>query len=301
MLESIKDLKENILLYKQKIDNEEDVSEIIRLKRLILEDEHKILDAYENKNSLDSTSDFKTLRDEVNSRPSVNRYSTGIRPLDDHLDGGIEVGSFVQLAGESFAGKTHLLLETLSNVAHNSPVMLFNFEMGERRITSRLEKSLLTEEAEKNFLINSKARELTLIITEIKNKAKDGVRFFGIDSKMKIEVKDEDTDLKAFRKISHELSKVAQQEELIIILINQMSDSDLKDKRGGLKGGNDQLYDADLVFFYWVDKKDKDPNNWVRTLQCTKNRQDEKLFSFETMLVDNNGQEITIKKESYEK
>ena len=279
---------------KVKIDNAVDLDDVISLKRKKIELEIELLDIYADKNALESTSDFKTLRDDVNARPTIDRYSTGIIPLDAHLKGGIEVGTFIQLAGESFAGKTHLLLEILSNVAGHSRVMLFNFEMGERRIVDRLDEQLLSTDSELNFLINSKARNLSVIIKEIKNKADEGIKFFGIDSKMKIEVPEEDTDLKAFRKISHELAKLAQQEEIIIILINQMNESDIKESRMSLKGGGDQLYDADIALFYLVSKTDENPNNWKRKLVCRKNRQDEVLFWFNTE-INMHGKTIEVK------
>ena len=235
--------------------------------------------------NISSTVTAKELNIDVKSRPKVALYSTGT-PLDGRLGGGIEVGTFIQLAGESFTGKTHLVLEILSNISGYARVLFFNFEMGERRINSRLNSLLISHEQDENFLINSKARKLSEIVTEITNKAKEGIKFFAIDSKMKIEVPEESEDLKAFRKISHDLAKLAQQEEIIIFLINQMNEQDQINGRLAFKGGGDQMYDTDIALFYMLErKKDEEPKDWKRTLHCRKNRTgNEQLFTIKLEL-----------------
>ena len=209
---------------------------------------------------------------DVENRPNVPRYETGVIPLDAALNGGIEIGSFIQLAGASFSGKTHLTIEILSNIAQFKKVMFFNFEMGDRRIAHRFSKTLLTEEAKKNMMIHNSDRELSHIVQEIKIGAKNGIKFFGIDSKMKIDVSSEKDDHKKFSKISATLSKLTQENEIIIFLINQMSEEDDKNNRLAFKGSGDQLYDTDIALFYLVDKEEN------RTLHCRKNRQDETNF-----------------------
>ena len=44
-----------------------------------------------------------------------------------------------------------------------------------------------------------------------------------------------------------------------------------------LKGSGDQVYDSDVIWFLTVNK-DKDMNVTKRTLYCTKDRLNEKLF-----------------------
>lgn len=232
---------------------------------------------------------------DVGSRPKVARYETGVAPLDKALDGGIEIGSFVQLAGASFAGKTHLTIEILSNIALNSKVLFFNFEMGDRRIAQRFERSLLTDKARKNMLIHNSDRELSHIVDEIKSGIKNKINFFAIDSKMKIEVSDEKEDYKKFSKISATLSKLTQENEIIIFLINQTSEDDDKTGRLAFKGSGDQLYDTDLALFYMLDKK----NINQRLLQCRKNRQDENNFNL-SLKLDGNKRTVSASEVVYE-
>lgn len=220
------------------------------------------------------------LIEDVNSRPAIPKYETGVKPLDDALLGGIEIGSFVQLAGASFAGKTHLVIEILSNIANYKKVLFFNFEMGDRRIANRFSKSLQTDEARKNMLIHNDNRELSHIVDEIISANKKGVQFFAIDSKMKIEVSDEKEDHKKFSKISSTFSKLTQENEIIIFLINQVSEDDDKTGRMAFKGSGDQLYDTDLALFYYLDKK----NPKARNMICRKNRQDENNFTLSLRL-----------------
>ena len=214
----------------------------------------------------------------VSLKPTAIRYETGVAPLDEKLHGGIEVGTLVQLAGESFVGKTHLTLEILSNVANYAKTVFFNFEMGDTRIAAKLRKMLTTDAQLDNLLIDNETRELDALCAEIVLYAKDGIKFFTIDSKMKIEVTGNDADHQKFAKISNRLAKLTQQHDIIIFLINQMSEDDLKHKRLAFKGSGDQKYDADIALFY---VKDEGGN---RTLICNKNRQDENEFHIDVKL-----------------
>jgi KaiC/GvpD/RAD55 family RecA-like ATPase len=243
------------------------------------------LSMLKSEEALASTRSARKLHAEVQSRPKVPRYETGVSCLDRELRGGIEVGTFVQLAGESYAGKTHLTLEILSNISKYAEVLFFNFEMGDVRIDYRLGKLLDTDQQWKNFLINSKARKLVDIVREIKARSKAGIKFFAIDSKMKIEVPDTKDEYQAYAAISRELAKVAQQEEVIVFLINQINEEDQKTGRMAFKGGGDQMYDSDIALFYMIEKKSGvEPEKWGRSIVCRKNRQDERLFSIKTSL-----------------
>ena len=227
----------------------------------------------------------RVLRQEVNDRPKVPRYETGIAPLDRKLLGGIEIGTFIQLAGESGVGKTHLQLEILSNIANYNKAVFFNFEMGDMRIVKRLSKIMFNEPQWDNLIIDNDSRDLDTLCNEIILYAKDGVKFFTIDSKMKLGVKGDMQDHQKYSVISSRLAELAQKQEVIIFLINQMNEDDIKNKRLAFKGSGDQKYDADIALFY---VQDKDGN---RTLICNKNRQDEYNFSI-PLRIDENGKTI---------
>ncbi len=224
----------------------------------------------------------------VKNKPPIPRYSLGMNMLDEKFLGGIEVGTLVQLAGQSFAGKTHLVLEILANVSGAYGAVLFNFEMGDVRMARRLDKLLVTDAQLDNLIIDSRTRDINLLINEIRIYAKKGIRFFAIDSKMKI-TSDEKDDFKRFGEISSKLARVAQENDIIIFLINQMSEADIKEGRFSFKGSGDQLYDADIALFYTVAKDGQ------RILTCTKNRQDEREFSLMVDMTDGDENRLIFK------
>ena len=206
----------------------------------------KIITVSENRAGITA----RELKRLVELRPKVPRYETGIQALDKNLFGGVELGTFVQLAGESGVGKTHLTLEILSNIANYSKTVFFNFEMGDVRIVNRLNKMLTRDEQWDNLIIDKDSREIDVLCNEIVLHARDGVKFFTIDSKMKIEVNTTQEDHQKFSSITKKLSKISQQNDIIIFLINQMSEQDIKNKRLAFKGSGDQQYDSDISLFY---------------------------------------------------
>lgn len=253
--------------------------DVYDLKRELFKNKLEMIDIIttEEKRSGITARELKRL---VELRPKHPRYETGIKPLDEQLLGGIEIGTLVQLAGESFVGKTHLTLEILSNVASYSKAVFFNFEMGDTRIVNRLNYLLDKDCQWDNLIIDNDSRELTALCNEIILHARDGVKFFTIDSKMKIDVKGDGNDHQKFSSITKELSRIAQQNDVIIFLINQMSEDDIKNKRLAFKGSGDQKYDSDIALFY---VKDEEGN---RRLICNKNRQDDREFFVELRLND---------------
>ena len=256
-------------------------AERYKLKKELYENKIKMIEiiTIEEKRAGVTARELKRL---VELRPNVPRYETGVSALDRRLYGGVEIGTFVQLAGESGVGKTHLTLEILSNVANYSKSVFFNFEMGDTRIVSRLNKLLNNQQQWDNLIIDNDSRDIDVLCNEIILYAKDGIKFFTIDSKMKIEVNTNQEDHQKFSNITKRLSALSQKHDIIIFLINQMSEQDIKNKRLAFKGSGDQQYDSDISLFYVKDESGK------RNLICNKNRQDEETFNIELHL-DSNG------------
>lgn len=250
----------------------------LELKREYYQNKLAILDIIGQEEKERAAIPAKVLRDRIKNTPIPPRYATGIHSLDNKLKGGIEVGTFIQLSGESGAGKTTLVLTILANVAKYNRCDFFNFEMGERRIVNRFEKLLREDQQWDNLHVDSYTRSIDDLCNEIKISARDGVKFFMIDSMMKIETT-KDHIIEQQNEISHKLSKLSQEKEIIIFLINQQSEEALKHNRLSLKGSNNQKYDADMVFFLMID-------DGKRELVCAKNRQDEYLFNLDISLSD---------------
>ena len=232
------------------------------------------------------------LIDLVEAMPKQPKYAIGIDAIDRELAtfedkrfgvvGGIETGTFINLAGESGAGKTTLTIDILANVSRHFKTVFFNHEMGLRRIASRLKRRLTEQTQRDNMIIDSSTDKIDDLVMEITLYAREGIKFFVIDSRMKIKAQG-DSDVQKNADISHKLSKVAREKDIIVILINQMSEADIKDKRLALKGGGDQKYDSDMTLFYVKDDKDLTK----RKLVCTKNRTgDERLWSVDLKIKD---------------
>ena len=257
------------------IDRELDLDKKVLLKKKLYETKLEmiaILDTDKESNGITA----RELIYNAKNRKKKERYSIGM--LDEEFYGGIEVGTFIQLAGQSFVGKTHFILEVMANISGYSECVLFNFEMGENRMGYRLNARLQTDTQLDNLIVDSYTRDIDLLINEVRIYAKKGIKFFTIDSKMKItsEIKD---DFARYNDISNKLSRVCQENDIIIFLINQMSNSDISSGNFTFKGSGDQLYDTDIALFYTME-------NDERFLACTKNRQDETTFIRKVTMVE---------------
>ncbi len=224
-----------------------------------------------DKISLESVQDIEN---RVNAKPKKDKYMTGVKWLDGNL-GGFSEGTYVNLAGQSFSGKTQLALKILSNIAVYRNVVLFSFEMYEDKLIKRLKH--LSHVQKKNILVSQVDYSLDDIEGIIRTQANSGVRFFMIDSRMKIVVKEGDKEYQKISYMSNHLSKLCQELGIIVILINQISEEDLKHGRFSLKGSGDQFYDSDIVLFLTIleNKETKEQKRWC---YCKKDRDGEKLW-----------------------
>ena len=278
--EAIQQKKYDLISELVKLGESEDTAkEQLKLKIEISELETKMLKVIhtedEAKISLNAGNFIKL----VQGMPNVPLHATGIHGLDESLGGGIETGTFVQLSGESGVGKTKLLLDIVCNVAKGFKSVFFNREMGKRRLAQRLMQKNLNETQLLNLEIDSETTFLHDIVDQVELHIREGYKFFMYDSKMKIEVKDVVKQNEKDEEISRQLSSLCQRRDIIFILINQMNNLDIKEKRLMMKGSGSQKYDSDLVFFYIKDKEGK------RTLMCTKNRTgNEDLFNIDLHL-----------------
>ena len=278
-MKKFEELKNQNIKLAFKISNAESVQnheEAIRLKKLLYSNKLTMLDLLTVKNEKNSITAFE-LKEKISKMKPAVRYETGLHYLDENLKSfngntGFEVGSLIILGGQSGAGKSHIMLEMLSNISKYKKCCFFNFEMGDRRLNHRLSNLLKTKEQFDNFIINSGSRNINDLIMEISILADDGVVFFAIDSKMKLTVDGSESEHQKISSITKRLSELAIKNDIIIFLINQISEENLKTGRMSFKGSGDQIYDADMALFLSIIE------NGVRQLECTKNRQDEVIF-----------------------
>ena len=223
----------------------------------------------------------RQLIENVNNLPTLPKYSTGIAKVDASLGGGFETGLFVNLAGESGAGKTTFLLNVLANMSQSKKVVFFNFEMGDRLFVKKLKDLKLNENQLDNLTIDSENFKVDDLIMEIELYAEEGIKFFAIDSKMKLSGGVGKEQYQQISNVSSQLAKLAARKDIVIFLINQISEEDIKNGRLSFKGSGDQKYDTDIALFLTIE-------NNQRKLICTKNRMNDKTFDVDFDLSDFN-------------
>jgi len=129
----------------------------------------------------------------------------------------------------------------------------------------------LDEVQANNLMISQDHRELSQIERVIAKYSKElNIRFIAIDSRMKINVSGKMEEFQKNSTISKELSRMCQKYGVIILLINQISEGDLKSGRLSLKGSGDQVYDSDVLLYITVEGKNTE--NEKRWLICDKDR-----------------------------
>lgn len=231
--------------------------------------------------------DIETLfdvKERVKNKKHSPKYSTGIGWFDELMNGGFEEGSFINIAGANFGGKTLFVMKILENISKYKPVLFFSFEMYENLLIRNRCKNY-TEAQLKNTYIEQIKNNLDDISQMIRAKAEDGVKFIAIDSRMKIRVSGQKEEYQKNSIISSTLSKLTQELGVIILLINQISEADLRAKRPSLKGSGDQAYDSDVILYILKTEDNK------RTMICDKDRINEKVWKKTYTLFELNGYE----------
>jgi len=238
-----------------------------KLQNDILEKQKLISELNENHTQLET---LRAVRDRVKSKGTPIKYMTGVTAIDDNM-GGFSNGSYINIAGVNFSGKTSLVLKIITNIAKHKRTVFFSFEMYENLlVTNKLKDTTIDD----NLVLVQDKNLLVDIEDIIRNEFKtNGVRFFAIDSMMKIRVIEKMQDNQKASLISSTLAKLSQELGVIILLINQVALTDIREKRLEFKGSGDISYDSDVNFFITVDEKDNS-----RTLHCKKDRINERIW-----------------------
>jgi len=276
----IEDLQKEIKQLKFNVKREPNINKQIELQKTLYRKKLELLDLIHEKDKARAGITARELINRVDNMPKVPKYETGIAKIDASFLGGFETGLFINLAAESSVGKTTLLCNLLANIAEGRRTVFFNFEMGDRLFVKKLKELNLNDTQLDNMIIDSDTNKLEDLIMEIELYAEEGIKFFGIDSKMKIYSTSGEKEYQQISNMSKELARLAARKDIIIILINQMNEEDIKNKRLALKGSGDQKYDSDILLFM---VKDEQGN---RKLICTKNRMNDRLFSIDLTIDD---------------
>lgn len=281
----IEKLSQEIDELKHKINKEFDVNKQIEMQRQLHIKKIELIDLVHEKDKIRAGLTARELINKVRNMPKSIRFETGISKIDSQFGGGFATGLFINLAGESGAGKTTLLLNILANMSQGRKTVFFNFEMGDRLFVKKLQELKLNDNQLDNFIIDSETNNLNELLIELELYAEEGIKFFAIDSKMKILNNNGEKEYQQISNMSRELSRLAARKDITIMLINQMNEDDIKHKRLAFKGSGDQKYDSDIALFVVVE-------NGRRKLLCTKNRLNDKLFNVDIELSDYNNNPI---------
>ena len=222
-----------------------------------------------------ATEVYYDLEKRVLSKPREPKYMTGVEWLDREL-GGFRSGTFINLAGQSFSGKTSLALKILANVAEYNKAFLASLEMYENKLVDKLKH--LSQKQKQNLIVSQKCFKIEELESIMRTQSKLGVKFFVLDSRMKITVQQGEKEYQKIALLSGKLASLTQELGIIVILINQTSEEDLKNGRFSLKGSGDQFYDSDCVLFLAI-AKDKGSDEEKRLCFCKKDRDNGRLWS----------------------
>lgn len=169
--------------------------------------------------------------------PEARLFKTEIPFLDNCFGGGLALGQLMLVFGEPEAGKTMFSLQVLENLSFKTKVCFFCFEFTINDYLKRRAKSNFVKP--ENFLIINDGYELEEIARNITNLAKEGVKFFLIDSQMRVtnqggrnSEEEESQKFSTLAKLCHSLN-------LFILFICQNSKTDKDNPLGSKKGGHE--------------------------------------------------------------
>nr|DAK77717.1 MAG TPA: DnaB-like replicative helicase [Caudoviricetes sp.] len=279
----VKELKGiSILQETQKKLSKTDLSNKAELTQEEMEDAYEMLGKALGKiNDLDDGNDEGENMGEFVKRVEKNRdlkfYPTGLQWLDIELEGaGLAEGSFINIAGGSFAGKTTFTLELLKSMAQSEKVCFFSYEMYEKILIRKFK--FASWDVLQNIQIYQDGAQIDKIAARIRKLSKKGYKIFAIDSRMKIRVSNEKaSEYEKNNEISSKLSELTRTLGAIVILINQISEADLKAGRNSLKGSGDQVYDSDMIIYLKATTNDR-KEVVKREFEMAKDRIGERLF-----------------------
>ena len=230
-----------------------------------------------------SAKEFKTLatwNDEYAKKPKPQAYKTNIPFLDNCFSGGFELGQLMLVFGEPEAGKTMFSLQILENLSSYTKVCFFCFEFTINDYLKRRSNSNLVNPT--SFFIINDGYDILEVAQNIKGMYKQGVRFFLIDSQMRLTTtKGRNTEEEESLKFST-LAKLCHSLNIFIILICQNSKSDKDNPLGSKKGGHEASI---IIHIERVRLKKQDQNDDVaeydpncRIFKIKKNKQTGKHY-----------------------
>jgi len=210
--------------------------------------------------------------------------STGYPGLDT-MTGGLEKGEVSVWYGGTSVGKSQLTQNIALNIAlMGSPVMMLPLEMGMYLNTSRMLKMYGLDKEEKFrtlpiFYPDTKRMDIgTLANTVAQGVSNYGVRAVVVDQLQQLVPRQAGNLVEAISATTDELHKIADENQVHILLISHINRSGARDKNptlDELKGSGSIEQDADICVSLYRNVEDDNPDKgWIAPLKLllTKNR-----------------------------
>ena len=196
--------------------------------------------------------------DEMTEPPKIQ---TGIRKFDEMLCGGFEQAQMIHVGGEKNVGKTTLTKQILYNVSAGFGSLFFSFEMPGWKM-AKMTKRMRGPANLRNYRIVDTqmlpSRDVSDVARMIRREwRRHNIRFVLIDSKMKLQHR-------AFRgrneadkrgDIDAVLNAVVQETGIVLMLITQLSKSDIDAGTMSSYGSGLSDYEADMQIMLYHSKE----------------------------------------------
>lgn len=222
---------------------------------------------------------FSDWADSIQDKDKLPILATGVDFIDVSFNGGLECGQLVLISGEADAGKTALGIQMLKHISKSEPVLFFAFEFTLRKFISAQREIEGQEWRNDNLFIEVENNDLDMVAYHIKKANKEkGVRFFLIDSQMRLTCDIEGNEEKSETFKFFTLATLARKLEVVIVLIVQTSKKDPNTPIGSKKAN----HEADVFIRIEHEKseeKDKPYSTTSRKISVIKNKQNGHIFT----------------------
>ncbi len=187
----------------------------------------------------------------------VHRIKTGLLELDRALGGGLVAGGVVLIGGDPGVGKSTLLLQTVSSMAAQRPVLYVTGEESAQQVALRAQRlSLPTEQV----FLQAEIR-LESIIATLTERRPEVVIIDSIQTLYSSELSAAPGSVSQVRECAAQLTRIAKQYDMTMVFIGHVT------KDGSLAGPRVLEHIVDTVLYF-----EGDTHSSFRMIRAIKNR-----------------------------
>lgn len=195
--------------------------------------------------------------DEVN-REDVPRVKTDIEEFNRVLGGGVVPGSLVLIGGDPGIGKSTLLLQVSTQLAHHGEVLYVSGEESAQQIKLRAER--LTDDKGTNFYVYAETN-MGNVRKEIEHLRPDFLIIDSIQTIMSPDIDSMQGSVSQVREVTNQLMQIAKMNNIAVFIVGHVT------KEGTLAGPRTLEHMVDTVLYFEGERQ-----NTFRILRAVKNR-----------------------------